>query len=85
MTHPQSPLSAPLEWSAPPLEVRTVTLGINAADLADRTLHRLCENLYQRVIDKAGAFATACRAVSADMGVPILQRRVCVTPIDRLS
>lgn len=85
MTKRQSPLTAPLTWSAPPLEVRTVTLGINAGDLANRSLHSLCESLYQRILDRAGSFAGACTAVAAEVGVPILQRRVCVSPIDRLA
>jgi len=69
----------------PPLEVRTVTLGLNAADLADRVLHKVCDGLYQRIIAMAGTFGSVCEAVAAEYGVPILQRRVCVTPLDRLS
>lgn len=69
----------------PPLEVRTVTLNLNAADLGDRHLHRLCEGLYQRIVNRAGSFVAVCGSVSAEFGVPILQRRVCVNPLDRLS
>jgi uncharacterized protein (UPF0210 family) len=69
----------------PPLEVRTVTLGMNVADLADRNLHKLCDTLYQRVVARAGKFVSVCSAVSAEYGVPLLQRRVCVNPLDRLS
>lgn len=85
MTHRHSPLDSPLTWSMPQLEVRTVTLGINVGDLANRNLHGLCEQLYQRILDKAGTFARVCTAVAAEVGVPILQRRVCVSPIDRLA
>ncbi|MBI1347896.1 DUF711 family protein [bacterium] len=85
MTTRHAALAAPLTWSAPPLEVRTVTLGINAGDLANRNLHGLCENLYQRILEKAGALSQVCSAVAADLGVPILQRRVTISPIDRLS
>jgi hypothetical protein len=69
----------------PPLEVRTVTLSLNAADLGDRNLHRLCEGLYQRIVQRAGSFVAVCGNVSAEFGVPILQRRVCVNPLDRLA
>jgi len=62
-----------------------VTLGINAGDLANRNLHGLCESLYQRILNRAGSFAGACTAVAAEIGVPILQRRVCISPIDRLA
>lgn len=74
----------PLTTKLPPLEVRTVTLGINAADVADRNLHRLCDGLYQRVLQRAQPFVRTCGEVSAEFGVPILQRRVCVAPVDRL-
>jgi uncharacterized protein len=68
----------------PALEVRTVTLAINCGDLADRQLHRLCEGLYQRVTQRAIAFVEACGQIAGEWGIPILQRRVCVTPLDRI-
>jgi len=85
MTTRHAALADPLKWSAPPLEVRTVTLGISAGDLANRNLHGLCETLYQRILDRAGTFSQVCSRVAAELGVPILQRRVCVSPIDRLT
>lgn len=75
----------PTSGSLPPLEVRTVTLGINCADLGDRQLHTFCEGLYRRIVAKAQPFVSECLAVSGELGVPILQRRVCVTPLDRLT
>lgn len=69
----------------PPLEVRTVTLAVDVGDLADRTLHKLCESMYQRVHARAQALVSACAAISQEYGVPILQRRVCVTPIERIA
>lgn len=85
MPHRQSPLTSPLNWSSPPLEVRTITLGINAGDLANRHLNGLCEGLYQRIVDRATQFSGVCTSVAADLGIPILQRRVCVSPLDRLA
>jgi uncharacterized protein len=69
----------------PPLEVRTVTLAINVGDLAERSLHPLCEAIYQRVLARSQAFVAACGAVAAEYGIPILQRRACVTPLDRIA
>lgn len=68
-----------------PLDVRTVTLGINISDCADRSFHKLCEGIYQRIISKAGRLNAVCSEVAALMGVPVLQRRLCVTPIDRVA
>ena len=68
-----------------PLDVRTITLGINVADCHDRSPNSMCEALYQRIVTKAGRFAAVCGEVSSLLGVPILQRRLCVTPIDRVA
>lgn len=68
-----------------PLDVRTVTLGINIADCGDRSFHKLCDGMYHRIVDKAGRLNAVCTEVAALMGVPVLQRRLCVTPIDRVA
>ena len=68
-----------------PLDVRTVTLGINIADCADRSFHKLCDGIYQRIISKAERMNAVCSEVASLMGVPVLQRRLCVTPIDRVA
>lgn len=68
-----------------PLDVRTVTLGINIADCADRSFHKLCDGIYQRILAKAGRLNAVCSEVASLMGVPVLQRRLCVTPIDRIA
>jgi uncharacterized protein (UPF0210 family) len=68
-----------------PLDVRTVTLGINIADCTDRSFHKLCDGMYQRIVDRAGRMNTVCSEVASLMGVPVLQRRLCVTPIDRVA
>lgn len=68
-----------------PLDVRTVTLGVNIADCSERNFHRLCDGIYQRIVEKAGRLNAVCSEVASLMGVPVLQRRVCVTPIDRVA
>ncbi len=68
-----------------PLDVRTVTLGINISDCADRNFHKLCDGIYQRIVAKAGRMNAVCTEVASLMGVPVLQRRLCVTPIDRVA
>lgn len=67
------------------LDVRAVTMGINLAGCADRDLHRLCENIYQRIITTAERLAEVCATVSARYGIPIVNRRLSVTPIGRIA
>ena len=83
--HSTSFFSALQQLRQLPLDVRTITLGINVADCHDRSLHVLCESLYQRIVTKGAKLAAVCGEVSSLFGVPILQRRLCVTPIDRVA
>ena len=85
MPHKNSFFSALQQLRQLPLDVRTITLGINVADCHNQSLHPLCEHLYQRIITKAGGLADACGEVSSLLGVPIMQRRIVVTPIDRVA
>src|SRR5262249_6314098 len=68
-----------------PLDIRTITLGISIADCGDHNLHTLCDSIYKRIADAAGTFAKVCTETSSRFGVPILQRRLSVTPIDRVA
>jgi uncharacterized protein (UPF0210 family) len=68
-----------------PLDIRTITLGISIADCGDHNLHTLCDSIYRRIVEAAGNFAKVCTESASRFGVPILQRRLSVTPIDRLA
>lgn len=68
-----------------PLDVRTATLGISIAGCSDRSLHTFCEGVFRRITQTAARFAQTCGEVSAQFGIPVLQRRLCVTPIDRVA
>jgi uncharacterized protein (UPF0210 family) len=85
MVHKSGFFSALQHLRQVPLDVRTVTLGINIADCTDRSFHKLCDGIYHRIVDKAGRMNAICSEVASLMGVPILQRRLCVTPIDRVA
>jgi uncharacterized protein (UPF0210 family) len=85
MIHSTGFFSALQQLRQLPLDVRTVTLGINITDCIDRSFHKLCDGIYHRIIDKASRLNAVCSEVSSLMGVPVLQRRLCVTPIDRIA
>ena len=85
MAHNDSFFSALQQLRQLPLDVRTITLGINVSDCHAPTLHPLCEALYQRIISKAERLTSVCGDVSSLFGVPILQRRIVVSPIDRIA
>jgi len=68
-----------------PFEVRSATFAINISDCADRNLHRLCEGVYQKITRLAARFAETVGTVSAEYGVPVLQRRLSVTGVTELA
>ena len=67
------------------LDVRTVTMGINLSPCADRDVDRLCENIRTTIIGAAEELAATCAVVSARYGVPIVNRRLAVTPCARVA
>ncbi len=67
------------------LDVRTVTMGINLAGCVDRNVNRVCEAIRERILDAAKNLRSTCHMVSARYGIPIVNRRITVTPIARVA
>ena len=57
------------------LDIRTVTLGVDLRGC------RTPEDLVRRVTATAGGLVAVTDAIAAETGVPIVNRRVSVTPI----
>ncbi len=62
------------------LDVRTITMGISLLDCADSDLNRLCENIYNKVTEKAGRLVAVGEEISTEYGIPIVNKRISVTP-----
>lgn len=67
------------------LDVRTITMGINLAGCVDRDLARMCTCIRDRIVSQAEALAETCATVSSRYGIPIVNRRLAVTPIARVA
>ena len=63
------------------LDVRTVTMGINLLDCACPDLKGTCDKIYQKITTKAKDLVKTADAVGALYGVPIVNKRIAVTPI----
>jgi len=63
------------------LDIRTITLGINLLDCADPDLESTCEKIYTKVIHQARDLVDVARSIHADYGIPIVNKRIAVTPI----
>ncbi len=63
------------------LDIRTTTLGISLLDCADPDLESTCEKVYTKVIHHARDLVRTAESISADYGIPIVNKRIAVTPI----
>lgn len=63
------------------LDVRTITMGINLLDCADSDLERLCDNVYDKITRLAKDLVKTGEDISREYGIPIVNKRVSVTPV----
>jgi uncharacterized protein len=67
------------------LDVRTVTMGIDLAPCASPDVTVLCDRIRERLIHYAGRLRAVCRDVESRYGIPIVNRRIAVSPIGRIA
>ena len=63
------------------LDVRTITMGINLLDCADRNLDVLCQNIYNKIFRYAEKLVSTGEEISKEFGIPIVNKRISITPI----
>ena len=63
------------------LDVRTITMGINLIDCCDSDLDKLNQNIYNKIVRLAGNLVETGEEISREYGIPIVNKRVSVTPI----
>lgn len=63
------------------LDVRTITMGISLLDCCDSDLEALNQKIYNKIISKAKNLVSTGEEISRDFGIPIVNKRVSVTPI----
>ena len=63
------------------LDVRTITMGINLLDCMDSNVDVLCRNVYERITRLAKNLVKVGEDISKEYGIPIVNKRVSITPI----
>lgn len=63
------------------LDVRTITLGISLLNCIDSDLERLKEKIYNRITTTAKDLVSTGQAIEKEFGIPIVNKRISVTPI----
>ena len=62
-------------------DVRTITIGISLLDCIDSDLNKLNENIYNKITTVAKDLAVTGEAIEREFGIPIVNKRISVTPI----
>ncbi|MDL2224803.1 PFL family protein [Eubacteriales bacterium OttesenSCG-928-M02] len=67
------------------LDIRTVTMGISLLDCADSSLTSSCQKVYDKVTRMAQRLVPVCEGIERKYGIPIINKRIAVTPIAMLA
>jgi uncharacterized protein (UPF0210 family) len=67
------------------LDIRTVTLGLSLADCAGPDLDEMAARVYEKVVRCADRLVPVADAIAAEYGIPIVNKRIAVTPIAQLA
>lgn len=63
------------------LDVRTITMGISLRDCASGDIKTTCQKIYDKIARKAENLVRVGEELEAEFGVPIINKRISVTPI----
>ena len=63
------------------LDVRTITMGISLLDCASADVGETCDRIRAKVMRLAGRLVSVGEEIARDFGIPIVNKRVSVTPI----
>ena len=63
------------------LDIRTVTMGISLMDCLDSDARRSCKKIEAKIEARAESLVPVCEAIEKKYGIPIINKRISVTPI----
>ncbi|MCI1934956.1 MAG: PFL family protein [Bifidobacteriaceae bacterium] len=67
------------------LDVRTITMGISLLDCVTDDVDKLCDNIYTKITTKAHDLVKTGKDIERDFGIPIVNKRITVTPISLVA
>ena len=67
------------------LDVRTITMGISLLDCIDTDLARLKKNIYEKIYESARDLVKVGNDISGEYGIPIVNKRISVTPVSLIG
>ncbi|MCI5579263.1 MAG: PFL family protein, partial [Oscillospiraceae bacterium] len=67
------------------LDIRTITMGISLLDCIDSDIDRACDKIYEKMMRKAENLVKTGEDIEKEYGIPIINKRISVTPIAIVS
>ena len=62
------------------LDVRTITMSLSLMDCADSDKKKAAGKVYDKILGRASQLVSVGERLSAELGIPIVNKRVAVTP-----
>ncbi|WP_280771043.1 PFL family protein [Salipaludibacillus daqingensis] len=66
------------------LDIRTVTMGISLKDCIDPDFEKMNERVYNKITTYAGELRSVAEQVEKEYGIPIINKRISITPVAEL-
>lgn len=63
------------------LDIRTITMGISLKSCADHDINRACDKIYNKITSYAKDLVKTGEEIEEQFGIPIINKRISVTPI----
>ena len=67
------------------LDIRTTTMGISLLDCIDTDIDKACDKVYEKIVRKAERLVPVGQQIEKEYGIPIINKRISVTPVAMLA
>ena len=67
------------------LDIRTITMGISLLDCADPDIDVCAQKVYDKICRKAKDLVKVGQDIEWEFGIPIVNKRISVTPISLVA
>ena len=67
------------------LDIRTITMGISLLDCVSEDANRLCDKVYDKITKTAEKLVDTGVSIEREYGIPIVNKRVSVTPVSLIG
>jgi len=66
------------------LDIRTITMGISLKSCVDPDVDRMCDKIYKKITTYAKDLVKVGEEIELNLGIPIINKRISVTPVATL-